>query len=335
MIRYGTIGTGWITDAFIAGTRLRGNLQLRAVCSRNRAKGEAFGSKYGSPLVFTDPVQMAQSAAIDAVYIASPNFLHPSQAKLFLENGKHVLCEKPITVTPEELTELQNLAAEKGLIYLEAMMMMHLPARQALKEAVARIGQVRTAFLDFSQLSSKYPAYQAGKVPNIFNPACCTGGLMDLGIYCVYPALDLFGDPAEISASAGFLSTGADGWGTAVFRYPDKQVTLTWSKVGQSRLGSQILGDEGTVTIGLISGLTQMTRWDKDGSAHEVWGDEEKAALMSYEGESFCRFITSPEATQEEYAAASQMALRVSQALAEIREKAGIRFPQAGQEESV
>lgn len=335
MIRYATVGTGWITDAFIAGAQLRGDLQLAAVCSRDRAKGEAFGRKHGAPRVFTDPAQLAKSDGIDAVYIASPNFLHAAQAKLFLENGKHVLCEKPIAVSPEELEGLQALAAAKGLVYMEAIMMMHLPARRALKEAVAQIGQVRTAHLDFSQLSSKYPAYLAGQLPNIFNPACCTGSLMDLGIYCVYPALDLFGDPQAITASAGFLSTGADGWGTAVFHYPQRQVTLTWSKVGQSRLGSQILGDQGTVTIGLISGLTGITRWEKDGTAHPVWGEEQKAVLMGWEGDSFYRFITLPGETAGEYAEASQMALRVSRVMATIREKAGIRFSPPAEREGI
>ncbi|MDD6033222.1 MAG: Gfo/Idh/MocA family oxidoreductase [Oscillospiraceae bacterium] len=327
MIRFGTVGTGWITDAFISGTLLRQELELTAVCSRDRAKGEAFGARYGTPAVFTDPAAMAESNLLDAVYIASPNVLHGQQARLFLEHGKHVICEKPIAVTPEELASLQQLAEEKGLVYMEAIMMMHLPAREALKKAVGQIGRVTTASFDFSQLSSKYPAYERGETPNIFNPVCCTGSLMDLGIYCVYPALDLFGEPEEISASAGFLRTGADGWGTAVLRYPDKQVTLTWSKVGQSRLGSQILGDQGTVTLESISCLTGIRRWEKDGTAHTVWSSEEKATLMGWEAHSFARFIRDPAGTRPEQAEVARMAMAVSRVMAEIRRKAGIHFP--------
>lgn len=326
MIRFGTIGTGWITGAFIDGSLLRDHLRLTAVCSRDREKGEAFASRYGSPKVFADPAAMAASDGIDAVYIASPNRLHGEQARLFLEQGKHVICEKPIAVTPEELASLQALAREKGLVYMEAIMMMHLPARQALKAALGRIGRVTTAHLDFSQLSSKYPAYLAGDTPNIFNPALCTGSLMDLGIYCVYPALDLFGLPEEISAQAGFLSTGADGWGGALLRYPDKLVSLTWSKVGQSRVPSQILGDEGGIAIGSVSCLTNMTRYDKSGGAAPIWGEETKAALMGFEGEAFYRFITDPAGSEADYREASQRALDVSSVMAEIRRKAGIRF---------
>lgn len=330
MIRYGIIGTGWIAKAFVDGTLLGEEMRLAAVCSRDASRGEAFAAPYGGAVVYTDPATMAESD-INAVYIASPNFLHPAQARLFLEHGKHVICEKPITVIPEELEELQALARSRGLVYLEAIMMMHLPARQALQEAVSKIGRVTTAHLDFSQLSSKYPAYLAGQNPNIFNPACCTGSLMDLGIYCVYPALDLFGMPEGILASAGFLNTGADGWGTAVLQYPGLQVTLTWSKVGQARQGSQILGDEGTVTVQSISCLTGITRFERDGTAHPVWGEEQKATLMGAEASDFCRYIQNP--ADAHYQLCQTRALEVSRVMAEIRRLAGISFP--GYEEAM
>ena len=74
---------------------------------------------------------------------------------------------------------------------------MHSPARQILKDAVASIGNIRSASFDFSQLSSKYKALVNGELPNIFNPEMKTGALNDLGVYCVYPAVDLFGVPEE------------------------------------------------------------------------------------------------------------------------------------------
>ena len=85
MVRYGTIGSGWIVDAFIAGAQQGApQLEHRAVYSRSRETGEAFARKHGVNLVFTDLEAMAASDQIDAVYIASPNAFHYSQAKLFL-----------------------------------------------------------------------------------------------------------------------------------------------------------------------------------------------------------------------------------------------------------
>ena len=76
-----------------------------------------------------------------------------------------------------------------------------------------------------------------------------TGGLMDLGIYCVYPAVMLFGMPDKVSAHARFLSTGADGSGCVTLHYADKTVVLTYSKTAQGEIGSEIQGEHGVIRI--------------------------------------------------------------------------------------
>ena len=331
MVRYAIIGTSWITETFIGGAMLVPGLQLAAVYSRSAEKGRSFADKFtaagdGSEIpVYTDLLEMAQSD-IDAVYIASPNKLHYEQSKLFLQNGKHVICEKPITIHPEQLAELQALAKEKGLVYMEAIMMLHQPQLAALKEAVAKLGKIRTAHIDFSQLSSKYQAYVDGKNPNIFNPEFCTGALMDLGIYCIYFVLELFGQPEKWVIHSQFLESGADATGDILMIYPEQHISVSYSKVGQNRLGSQIFGDQGTLTIDLISQLTGMDFHAKDGTVTKVWGDEEKNTLMGAEALSFYRYITEPEKYAEHYAYCSRMAMDVNRMLEDLRNEAGIRF---------
>ena len=331
MVRYAIIGTSWITETFIGGAMLVPGMQLAAVYSRSAEKGRSFADKFtaagdGSQIpVYTDLLEMAQSD-IDAVYIASPNKLHYEQSKLFLQNGKHVICEKPITIHPEQLSELQTLAKEKGLVYMEAIMMLHQPQLSALKEAVAKLGKIRTAHIDFSQLSSKYQAYVDGKNPNIFNPEFCTGALMDLGIYCIYFVLELFGKPEKLVIHSQFLESGADATGDVLMIYPDQHLSVSYSKVGQNRLGSQIFGDQGTLTIELISQLTGMNFHAKDGSVTNVWGDEEKNTLMGAEALSFYHYITEPEKYAEHYAYCSRMAMEVNCMLEDLRDQAGIRF---------
>lgn len=324
MVKFAVIGTGWIAEEFVKGTELVGGLKFSAVYSRSKEKGKAFAEPFGGAEVFDDINALAKSD-VDAVYIASPNSLHYEQSKLMLQNGKHVICEKPITVEPEEFEELRALAQEKGLVYMEAIMYMHLPARKTLKKALENLGEITTAHFDFSQLSSKYPALKRGDLPNIFNPKFATGCLMDLGIYCVYPALDLFGEPKKITSTAGFLSTGADGYGTTVFDYEDKQVTLTFSKVGQSRFGSQIFGDNGTISTPSISKLVNVSYFDNDGNETALTPDTEKHVLMSYEAQSFYNYIINPEAKQE-LEIINGLTLAVSKAMKIIREKTGTKF---------
>ena len=121
MIRLGTIGTSGICEHFLNGVALTNKYILSAVYSRRYETGIAFGEKFGCKTVFTDLELMAKSDLIDAVYIASPNSFHYSQSKIFLENKKHVICEKPIATNAEEYIELKQLADKNGLIYMEAI----------------------------------------------------------------------------------------------------------------------------------------------------------------------------------------------------------------------
>ncbi len=322
-MRYGVIGTGWIAKSFIDGARMLCSPEFSAIYSRTEESGCKFAAENGIEKVYTDINEFAKGD-FDAVYIASPNRLHFEQSKLMLENGKHIICEKPITVEPEELEELQALAKEKGLIYIEAIMYMFNPAKNLLKDAIQKIGRVTSVHFDFSQLSSKYPAYLRGELPNIFNPALATGCLMDLGIYCVYPALDLFGLPQKITACAHFMESGADGSGNAGLLYNDKLVNLTYSKLGQDRLGSQIFGDEGTITIESISKLINMKLVDSKGNVTEIIGDVAKEKIMGYEAQAFEKFIADP--NDPYYETVKERALQVSKVMKEIREISGIKF---------
>ena len=339
MLHYATIGTGWIAESFITGALRHSGLVLHAVHSRSAERGTAFKNKHLDAgrgeeiLVYTDLMDMAEDPMIDAVYIASPNKEHVRQSRLMLEHGKHVICEKPIAIDPEDLAALQQLAKEKGLIYMEAIMMLHQPHLAGLKEEIAKIGKIRTAHIDFSQYSSKYEAYQkylkdpGNPLPNIFNPVMQTGALEDLGIYCVYFILELFGEPSSVSTFPLFMESGADAGGEVVFTYPDCSVSMTYSKVAQSFSGSEILGDQGTVHVLSCSKLDEMERRDTKGNILWSWGAENKEDLMGREAKDFEAYILHPEETKEDYERASEKAAAVCRMMAQIREKAGIVFP--------
>lgn len=327
MINYATIGTSWITESYISGCRLLGDkFKLAAVYSRDYKKGADFGAEFDCSVVYTDLYDLAADKSIDAVYIASPNALHYVQSKLMLSAGKHVICEKPITVTPSELQELQSLAKEKNLVYMEALMARHLPQWKTVQDILKKLGRISHARFDFSQRSSKYDKFSEGIHQNIFDPKMAAGALMDLGIYCVYPALGWFGDPDSVYSYCTKLSTDIDGEGGAVLRYPDKTVELCWSKTGESRIGSEIIGDNATLVIPSISKLVNMTLIFKDGRKETVSSEQDKPCLMSYEAADFYNYITEPEKYSAELDSANRLALAVSKVMLEMRRQAGIRF---------
>lgn len=175
-IRYGIIGTGWITEAFLAGAAGVPGM-ARGPCAP-AARSGAGNSPPGTGPIWYSPIPRGWPRARTSTRCTSPapTFCTPRRARLFLENGKHVLCEKPLAARPEEVESLQALAANRGLVYMEAIMLLHMPQLAVLEEAVGRLGRISLAHFDFSQLSSKYPAYLEGAaLPNIFNPAMETG----------------------------------------------------------------------------------------------------------------------------------------------------------------
>lgn len=327
MLRFGTVGSGWIADEYIQGAKDSGLWELTAIYSRTQQRAQEYAARHGAPLTFTSLEEMTSSDALDAVYIATPNALHYEQSKLFLQHGKHVICEKPLCAQADKVQELQAIAQEHGVVFLEAIMFLHLPQRKLLEETLAKLGKLSMVKLDFCQRSSKLDGYLSGHLPNIFNPAMEAGALMDLGVYCVYPALTLFGQPDSFTIDPQMLDSGVDGAGIMTLRYPDKLVTLTYSKLGQAGANSDFQGTEGTLSVESISRIAGLSLWRKDGTVEQLYGNDEKYKLMGWEAKDFYRYITQPEASAQEYQRCSQLSLAVSTLMEQARKQAGIAFP--------
>ena len=326
MVNYGVVGTSWITESFIEATKRVEGLCLSGVYSRTKEKANEFAIKHGAKEIFTSLDDMARSSKIDAVYIASPNSLHYQQSKLFLQNKKHVICEKPIAINSTLVTELFSIAKENGVIFMEALKGIHLPQQKLLREAITKIGVISSAKFDFCQLSSKYPALKRGEVPNIFNPEFQTGCIMDIGIYCVYPAYHLFGACDNICASAVKHTNGIDLCGSTTLTYLDKIVTLTYSKLGDGRGVSEIIGDNGTITIQKLSDLEQITLHHTDGTTELIHTVDKNSLSMQFEAESFYHYITNFPNFKMKYEELSKLSIAVSATLKEMRKQCGISF---------
>ncbi|MBR2043753.1 MAG: Gfo/Idh/MocA family oxidoreductase [Clostridia bacterium] len=327
MIKLATIGTSWITRAFIGGISLLPDKYiLTAVYSREKSRAEELLKETGkSAEIYLNLEEMAKSDNIDAVYIASPNSLHFEQAMLMVKNGKHVIVEKPMVTSEDEFMRLSNAARENNVIFMEAIIPMHLPARKIIKEEMGRLGRIQSSRFQFCQLSSKYQDYLLGKNPNIFNPQFATGTLMDLGIYCVYPAIDLFGLPELISTKATFLESGSDGSIAANFKYGDHIVSIIASKTCQSNVPSEILGDCGSLSIGHISKYDNIYI-ESSAKNEKIVGEMSKEELMSYEALDFYRYITDREGTAQEYSEMNTLALTVCAVMEAMRMQADIKF---------
>lgn len=335
IINFGIIGSGWIVESFLAATKKVKGLNLTCVYSRTMERADEFAKKleaqhgFSNLCLFDDLEQMAKSDKLDAVYIASPNVFHHPQSKLFLENKKHVICEKPVATNGLLVKELLDIASENSVIFMEAIMSLHSPQMRLLSEAVREIGSISQARISYCQLSSKYDALQGGELPNIFNPQMQTGCIMDIGIYCVYVALGLFSTPASIGADAVLLENRVDLCGSSVFKYSDKVVALSYSKVGDSYAPSEIIGDRGTITIDKIStldGISVIRKENVEVKRKLLHKNADDILPMQFEAQSFYDYITDFEKHSVKYLYLSELSIKVADALHEMRAQSKVGF---------
>ena len=258
-IRFGVIGTNFITDWVIAGAKQDERFELVAVCSRTQERANEFAAKYDIPYTFTSLEEMAASPLIDAVYIATPNYLHASQSILCMKHGKHVLCEKPMASNAYEVKQMIAASRQYGVTLMEAMKPTLTPNFRVLREALPKAGVIRRYFASYCQYSSRYDKLKEGIVLNAFKPELSNGAMMDIGVYTVYPMVVLFGRPNKISASGVVLSTGTDGQGAVNFEYEGMNATVLYSKIANSSLPTEIEGEEGNFMLDKINQINRVT----------------------------------------------------------------------------
>ena len=226
MIRFAVIGTNWITRQFVEAAHESGKYKLTAVYSRSLEQAQHFANDFSVEHLFTSLEAMAESDAIDAVYIASPNALHFSQTQLFLSHKIHVICEKPLASNLAEVDAAIACARENQVVLFEAFKTASLPNFHLLRQALPKVGKLRKVFFNYCQYSSRYQRYLDGENPNTFNPAFSNGSIMDIGFYCLASAVALFGEPKSVQATASLLASGVDAHGVVVMDYGDFSATL-------------------------------------------------------------------------------------------------------------
>ena len=258
-VRFGVIGTNFISDWMICGARQDSRFELTAVCSRHSETAEAFAVKHHIPHVFTSVEEMARSPFIDAVYIASPNFLHAEQSILCMKYGKHVLCEKPLASNAKEVRRMIEASAKYQVTLMEAMKPTLTPNFRSLMNNLGRVGTIRRYFSAYCQYSSRYDKLKEGIMSNAFNLDCSNGAVMDIGVYTIYPMVVLFGMPHETLASGTILASGTDGQGSVIFRYDGMEASVLYSKISDSDLPTEIQGESGTITLNRINQIEKVS----------------------------------------------------------------------------
>ena len=321
MLKLGIIGTGAISHHFIDAAHTSGEYRLVAVYSRKIETAEKFASHYQDVTLF-DQLEDFFKHPFDVVYIASPNSLHFSQAKIALVAGKHVILEKPAVTQPKEWKDLLQTAQKNQRFIFEAARNYHEEAFATIKDFLAD-KHVLGADFNYAKYSSKMPELLAGNTPNVFSNRFAGGALMDLGIYPLYAAIHLFGNPTRATYQAQQLDNSIDLNGDGILSYPDYQVHIKAGKNITSNLPCEIYTTDGTLTLNTIEHIQSAVFIDHKGKELQL-PIQQAPHTMTEEVATFAHMINHPDQTL--YQQWLTDATDVHQVLYTMRQDAGIRF---------
>ncbi|MFZ1382097.1 MAG: Gfo/Idh/MocA family oxidoreductase [Scrofimicrobium sp.] len=251
-LRVGIIGTNFISDWFVDACRqTSGRISPVAIYSRSLERAREFGETNDVPLTFDDYEAMLPE--VDVVYVASPTSAHLDQAIAAMLAGRHVLVEKTMTSNLDQAAALFQTAEANGVVAMEATRSLHTPTYRIIRDALPQLGALRYAHFEKLQYSSRYQRFLDGERINAFDPSLGNSSLIDLGVYCLEPAIDLLGVPASVNSSAVLLPNGFEAVGSLQLTYPGMIADITYSKIAQGAGPSTIVGEDGSLEINDIA----------------------------------------------------------------------------------
>lgn len=218
MVKWGVLGTANIArGCTIPGMRLSENCELYAIAGRSIKKAESFRKEFDFKKAYGSYEELLADSDVQAVYIPLPNDLHYKWVKEALNAGKHVLCEKPLTLNEKDAKELFEIAKKNGVILMEAYAYLHSPYIESLKEVVKSgmigdIDYIETAFLTQGYSDDIRIRKENGG-----------GAMYDLGCYCTTMILTLIdSEPEDIKAQAEFNEDNVDIHTSCMIRFKNK-----------------------------------------------------------------------------------------------------------------
>lgn len=244
------LGTGKIVDEVLPVLKEINGINLVAILStpRSLTKAQELAEVYAINQASSDYDSILTNPEVDTVYVALPNHLHYDYAKKALLAGKHVICEKPFTLTLAEFEDLANIAEQKNRILLEAITNQYLGNFASIKANLAKLGDIKIVECNYSQYSSRYDAFKRGEIAPAFDPKKGGGALRDLNIYNIHLVVGLFGKPEKVFYLPN-IERDVDTSGVLVMDYGKFKAVCIGAKDCGADIKSTIQGDKGSIAV--------------------------------------------------------------------------------------
>ncbi|MCL2717514.1 MAG: Gfo/Idh/MocA family oxidoreductase [Lachnospiraceae bacterium] len=315
------LGAGGIAGQMAATAAKMKEVKLYAIGSRDLSRAKDFAEKYKVKKAYGSYDELVKDEKIDLIYIASPHSEHYEHAKLCLNHGRAVLCEKAFTVNAKQAEELVSLAKEKNVLLAEALWPRYMPFLKTIKEVL------NSGIIGEPKLLTANLGYLISHVERLWSPELAGGALLDLGVYPINFAAMIFGTAIKrIDSSCVKFASGVDQQNSITFTYEDgRMAILSSTTVSQTDRKGIIYGTKGYVVVENINNFEKLSVYDTN--YKKIAAHKRKKQISGYEYE-VAACIKALEAGKIE---CKQMPhseiVRIMSIMDEIRGQWGLKYP--------
>lgn len=321
VLNVGIMGTGRIASVLAETMVQMPEVCLYGAASRSLEKAEDFAARFSIKKAYGSYEELAADSEVQLIYIATPHSEHSRNARLCLEHGKHVLCEKSFAANYSQAKEMIDLAQEKNLMITEAMWVRYMPMADTLKEVLSSgiIGEPMTLTANL--------AYLVSDKHRIVAPELAGGALLDVGVYTLNFASLVFGDEiTDITSSVIKTETGVDAQNSITLLYPGGKMAVLNSSIQvlSDRQGI-IYGTKGFLVVENINNFESICVYNTDRQLVGSYQRPEQITGYEYQ------VLASKDAIEQGWTECPQMphqtTLHVMKVMDELRRQWGIRYP--------
>ncbi len=311
-----------ISNLFAEGLTSLDRAQVFAVGSRSQKTADEFAQKWRVEKAYPSYQALYADPDVDVIYIGTPHNFHFENVRDALNAGKHVLCEKPLTLNAREARELVELARSNKLFFMDAMWNRFQPWYVVARKLIAegRLGELYHFKADLSF------RFEVGPEHRIFNPKLGGGALLDLGVYPLALASLFFGKPDRVTSSTHLHETGVDDQVAILLDYANGATAeLGCSSRFRSKNNATLHGSGGFLEIhGMIIRPEKLTLYET-GKNPEVFETPYESNGYQYEAEAVMDMLG--EGKLEHPLMPLDETLQIMETMDTIRAEAGIIYP--------
>lgn len=317
----GILGAGSIARQMAYTISKMDNAINYAIASRDYKKSQEFAKEFRVIKAYGSYEEMIKDPEVELVYIATPHSLHYEHAKLCLNNGKHVLCEKAFTINEKQAEELFEIAKEKNLFITEAIWTRYMPMRKTLDDIL------ESDVIDELHSLTANLGYRINNVPRLVDPNLAGGSLLDVGVYTLNFASMVFGNNIkDISSTVIKTDTGVDAQNSITLYYENNRMAILHSTMmSRTDRGGIIYGSKGYIEVENINNCEGIKIYSLDGNLIDEYKTPKQITGYEYEVEASIKAIKNGELECIEMPHSET--LIIMRLMDKLRNNWGIKYP--------